>query len=326
MNREKNIDFLKVIACLFVVTLHVTVSYLVNSIESGGFNLFSSTIISVFTRISVPIFVMISGRYLIKNYTTKKDFYIKKLPRALVPLIFWNILYTLFRFIFEPNLSISLLLKDILMGGASIHLWYLYLLVLLYILTPFIVDIKNKLPIHTFRNLNILILFIGFLCEGLRMAIGFLNIPLYYPVEFLGYFLMGFILKDYKVKSPYKFLSLFFLLCLFGGVLSIYLLSIGNNFAFYFHTSLNPPVLLGSLSLYIFFNNIQIRESKFSEISKYTFGIYGIHILILSIVSNLVTINNALFGIVLVTSLTFILSLLICILLRKISFMKKIIS
>lgn len=326
MNREKNMDFLKVIACIFVVTLHVTAFYLMNSIESGGFNLFSSTIISVFTRVSVPIFVMISGRYLIKNYTTKKDFYVKRLPRALVPLIFWNIIYTLFRFIIDPNLNLQSLLKDILMGGASIHLWYLYLLVLLYILTPFIVDIKNSLSKKSFRNLSILILFIGFLCELIRMATGFLNIPLYYPVEFLGYFLMGFILKDYKVKASYKFLSLFILLCLFGASLSIYLLSIRSNFALYFHTSLNPPVLFATLSLYIFFNNIQIKKSKFSELSKYTFGIYGVHILILSIISRFVTVNNALLGIILATSVTFILSLLLCIILRKIPFMKKIIS
>ncbi|MGL4849645.1 MAG: acyltransferase, partial [Clostridium sp.] len=240
MKREQNIDLLKVICCFLVVVVHSVAPYLLKGISMGSADLNATIPISIIGRIAVPIFVMISGGFLIKEYKNKKEFYKKRLPRAIGAIVIWNIVYILFRVGLDPSFNIGTIFKEILMGGASIHLWYLYLLVLLYILTPFIVDIKNKMSDKTFRNVSIVVLIIGFVCELLRAKTGFLNIPLYYPVEFLGYFLIGKVIKDIKIKNSTPFLILFILSLVVGSGLSIYFKELGNPLFMYFHTSLNP--------------------------------------------------------------------------------------
>ncbi|MGL5417694.1 MAG: acyltransferase [Clostridium sp.] len=325
MRREQNMDLLKVICCFLVVIVHSVAPYLLKGISMGRTNLNVTIPISIIGRIAVPIFVMISGGFLIKKYKSKKEFYKRRLPRAIGAIIFWNIAYSLFRIGLDPSFNIGTLWKEIFMGGASIHLWYLYLLVLLYILTPFIVDIKNKISNKGFRNLSIIILILGVICEFARMKIGFLNIPLYYPVEFLGYFLIGKVIKDKKIENSKCFLILFITALVVGAGLSIYFKNLENPIFMYFHTSLNPPVLIGSISLYTFFCNMSIRECILIKIAKYTFGIYGLHFMIVLILGNILAIENVLIGTLVIAIASFLISLIICIVLYKIKKIRKII-
>ncbi|MGL4850309.1 MAG: acyltransferase family protein, partial [Clostridium sp.] len=131
--------------------------------------------------------------------------------------------------------------------------------------------------------------------------------------------------KDIKIKNSTPFLILFILSLVVGSGLSIYFKELGNPLFMYFHTSLNPPVLIGSISLYTFFCNIKIEEGILTKIAKYTFGIYGLHFMIVLILGNILAIENAILGVLIISTGSFIISLGICMLLYKVEKIRKII-
>ena len=72
-NRIYYLDILRVIACLCVILIHSSSQYVVK--EVGSLNFWTGNIIDGFSRVAVPIFVMISGALLLNknyNYTEKK--------------------------------------------------------------------------------------------------------------------------------------------------------------------------------------------------------------------------------------------------------------
>ncbi|MGL5353579.1 MAG: acyltransferase [Clostridium sp.] len=356
--RENNIDNLRVYAAILVIVLHSCAIYLIANMQSFNLDFSTASIISVFTRVSVPIFVMISGRYLLSNYNELSigEFYKRKLPRILIPLVVWNVVYLLLRLLTESSYTLAKGFKEIILGGSSIHLWFFYLIFLLYVLTPFINKIISKISKKDLIRLTIALLFIGFICELARSLTGFINLPIYYPVEFIGYYIAGFALKDYSPKlNKNYFLFGYIGLALLGGILSCYFQSISSIASFYPHTSINPLTLFATLSLYIYASNStanlsnssistsneidEIREVstnsdytpmsnkikttkpfKIAALSKYTLGIYAIHFAVLSILTNLT--NRSITGIVFLdifiyTALAFFISLILSMVLYK---------
>ncbi|MGL5084533.1 MAG: acyltransferase [Clostridium sp.] len=327
--RENNIDNLRIYAAFLVIILHACAFYLVENEKLFNLDFVTASFISVFTRVAVPLFVMISGRYLLSNYSNLStvEFYKRKLPRILIPLVVWNIVYLILILATHSTYTLTRGIKDILLAGSSIHLWFFYLIFLLYVLTPFINKIISKISKKTLIKLTILLLFIGFICELIRSLTCFINLPIYYPVEFIGYFIAGFALKDYKPKSNKNYYLFGYIgLALIGGILSCYFQSIGSFASFYPHTSLNPTTLFASLSLYIYASNSKSTETntskpfKFASLSKYTLGIYAIHFAALSALIDIG--KSSITGIVFLdifiyTALSFSISLVISMVLYK---------
>lgn len=112
-------------------------------------------------RHSVPFFVMMTGALLLPVRTSVRDFYRKRIPRVLWPLLLWGILYSLFPYLlgqagmgkevvqsFFPyagsdflTQELQVALKHILFlpfsfPSVGLHLWYVYLLIGLYLYMP----------------------------------------------------------------------------------------------------------------------------------------------------------------------------------------------
>ncbi len=136
-NRIIAFDFLRIIAILFVITIHTTApTFYAYPIKSGGFLL--ATLLNSISRPAVPIFVMISGALMLderKQISNKKIF--KKSLYLLLILFGWSIFYASISLIISPpqtGFSISSFIKAILLGHY--HLWFLYMLIGLYLFTP----------------------------------------------------------------------------------------------------------------------------------------------------------------------------------------------
>lgn len=66
-NREKNIDSLRTLCALFVISVHICAPYL-----SANLNVFNTTFgisssIKVFARVAVPVFVLIDGLKVLRD-------------------------------------------------------------------------------------------------------------------------------------------------------------------------------------------------------------------------------------------------------------------
>lgn len=331
-NREKNIDSLRALCALFVISVHVCAPYLTANLNVFNTDFGISSSIQVFARVAVPVFVLISGRYLLSNWNEMSlaGFYKKKFSRIIVPFIFSIIIYGILRIFGEKTATFTSYITDTLDGTPYEHLWFFYMIVGLYAVTPILYKIKNKLSAKAFRNLGFVFLVMAIISEMVQGALGFKYIPIFYFVDYLGFFITGYTLKDYKPKfNPNILLLIYLLLSILRGSLALVLQANGNLLWRCMHLSSGPINTLADIYLYLFFSNLKLEKYRLASIGKYTLGIYIIHDMFVHGIMYFT--NNTLTGVLFVDiflylAIVFCVSLLITKLMWKWSFTRRIIK
>jgi len=134
-NRDARIDFLKGFGIISVVIGHSTAIYAGNwenpfKVE----NLFFNAIGNLVVTFHMPLFILISA-YLStgkKKVTNIKQFIYKRFKRLIIPYLFFGIIYLL---VFSRELSYFDILLKLFQGDVG-HLWFLYALFFIQILSP----------------------------------------------------------------------------------------------------------------------------------------------------------------------------------------------
>ena len=140
--RNYNIDLLRILAALAVVTIHVSAKQMyqaeISSIRWMTYNLYDSAV-----RWAVPVFVMISGSFLLDPAHTlsPKKLYTQNLLRIITAFFCWSTVCALGNVLILKKPTDSLL-KDIVFGPD--YLWFLYMIAWLYIITPLL----RKITLH----------------------------------------------------------------------------------------------------------------------------------------------------------------------------------
>lgn len=152
-------DLIKLIAIFLVISNHCTDN--VTPIErSSDWYVIWGTFYNSFTRPAVPLFVMVTGALLLPIKLELSIFYRKRLLRILIPFVVWSLLYNLFPWItgllgleptvindffkcVEPSQTLGDALHNVWMAlfnfsNFALQMWYVYLLVGLYLIMPFI--------------------------------------------------------------------------------------------------------------------------------------------------------------------------------------------
>jgi surface polysaccharide O-acyltransferase-like enzyme len=165
-------------------------------------------------------------------------------------------------------------------------------------------------------------------------------------INYVGYFFLGFLLRDYKVGKLGSILLL--LLFLFGFFLTAYgtyyITVIKNKGVFvdFFYNYLSVNVLVMSISMFVlaksthifdWLNNHPLSNQLVATIASAVPGIYFVHALVLAILKQGllgITINETMYGpaigIPLFALILFIISLMIVMLIRNIPVLKRIVS
>ena len=148
-----DIDAVRVIAAVMVVTIHVTsifVSIPERAGQSGGITYWVALLANLASRSAVPMFFAMSGWALMKNAAVRDEvqWLGRRLGRLLLPLLVWNVIYVgvalvVARAAERPieraaDWPVGWLLREmtlILAGpGTAASLWFLYFLVPLTLL------------------------------------------------------------------------------------------------------------------------------------------------------------------------------------------------
>ena len=153
-------DILKIMAIFAVIMIHVSAeNWYVDEIDKNWLiNNFMNTISGMW---AVPLFVTISGALLLgNNKINYKTLLTKYIPRILIILIFWHICYYFYTY---PDYTFNNLIfcfKQLIVGNTYSHLWYLYLIIGLYLLTPMLNKLVTNLEQKDFLYLFLLGFFI----------------------------------------------------------------------------------------------------------------------------------------------------------------------
>lgn len=222
-NRSRVLEFdvIRCVACLMVIVLHIASPFAANVPQySRSWNV--SVAIASATRCAVPLFVMLSGYFLLrKPYSNHQllTFYRKRLSVVAFPLLFWVLFYFAFdvavRAVGSRGLDADFFttyFSRVLTNGkagSGHHLWYLYMLLGLYLATPLI-----SVWFHAFSRKYLIFATAAFsiavsLCSGVCATLGLTGSSIFTRFLFyLPYFLLGKILGDALLETPRPRLAL----------------------------------------------------------------------------------------------------------------------
>ncbi len=327
--RNLNFDFLRVIAALAVVCIHVSANVVLSTPDIYSVAWWSGDIAAAFCRWCVPVFVMMSGALLLSSHKndTPVEFYKKRMSRLFPSIVFWSFVYMVFREYTEENFNLFIAIKSIAKGTPYYHLWYVYMLIGLYLVTPFMRKIISVINGDSLRVL-IVICFAIAITASLSDDKSLTFLPSFLP--FIGYFLAGYYLYNYHNGLNSFLLTSIFLVC-------VVLVSVGTNALFpllgekawdIMHDYLNPIIVIMSLCVFILATRTTmiISDSVVQRVAPVTLGIYLVHPLWLSLLDKFGVTGvfiHPLIGIPVTTFLTFSLSVLSSALLAKIFILRR---
>lgn len=292
-NKEKvsfffRFDSLKFAAIIMVIFIHIVCGKLYQ-IEDGkiSYEWIISNVIDSFCRSCVPIFVMISGFFLLGKDERITVFFKKRILKIVPKFLIYSVIFYLFTMIFKNHsFENSMLLKksfyinfikQLLNRKIYYHLWYVYMIISIYLITPVLRKFVFWDREKNFQNTKYLIsiwifflIFIPFLNTFFK-----LNIKIYEQVgEYAGYFLLGYLIGNKKItifKNKKVSIILFFLF----NIMIIYLTYIftkkdGKLFE-YFYDYHSIFVFLISIIIFEFAVNFETKKKK--ELNKKVFGL-----------------------------------------------------
>ncbi len=263
-----NIDILRIFAFVFIVMLHTLNRQYGLTVWMSGYAVIS---------IGVNLFIMISGYLLLDRTETVKEFFRKRFFSILPLFIIFNIIY-----IYFYNHSFITIKKI-----SAPHFWYIYMILGLYLLTPWLRKVLQYAEKETFY-----VVVLWFLCNVLNPYMQFFKFPKipfsHFPITgFIGYYILGYYLKKYRYK-----LEKIPFICVIGVYITGFLISVlstkyvlvttGNRISDFFDKN-SLGTFFMSVSFFIFWIkfNFKNRNKVIRRISDSTYFAYLIHIIIL---------------------------------------------
>ena len=293
------LDFLRCLAIVLVIVLHSIASPLVTPAYYQSAAWYLCMLVDPFDRAAVPIFFMISGALMLNRPSqgTIGAFYRHNLPKLLVPLAAWSVIYYGYNAGREHRpLSLAEFFNQLFSTGTSFHMWFIYSLLGLYLLCPFLRQIADHAAPGQLWGLWAIILLPTTVCPLLS---GILPITIA-PLESLmtgwaGFFLLRCLL-DRTQLSPQKRIVLYL-----GGAAGYAASLLGNlsassaeairlpmdaNFLLN-HYLLAAAIFVGARAFFAKYAGWAKRwAGLLAKCSNLVFGVFWVHVLILYILTD----------------------------------------
>ena len=297
--RNLGIDVLRLLAIYAIIAQHSSGGFLVYNAFNNGLEWWIQGIIygGLFKWASA-IFVMISGAYMLEEKRSENIYFFlkKRFKRVIIPFLVWVIIY---KIIAEPSIlfhinfsTLKTYVIDIISGNVEYHLWFIYMLSVLYLITPLLSVFVNKASKNViYYMLGVWVLF-NFIPDFLGGVLG-INFGANYYLEFnkfSGFYILGFVLRDFKIKKPYL-LIIPYLLFSAVNIFGTYYLSVykGSN-DYFFLERFNITNIANTILIFVLVNSVSWskyapKHGRFSnwitKISLISYGIFLNHVLIL---------------------------------------------
>ena len=328
-NRIVWLDVIRCVAMIMVIGVHcIDPFYISPTMRAIPEYTHWAAIYGSLLRPSVPLFVMMTGLLLlpVKKQPLGK-FYKKRIYRVLFPFLIWSVLYSMFPWVTgvlglpkeiigdffcytqgQESQSLIDSLKDVAMipfnfSHKENHMWYIYLLIVLYLYMPFFsawIENADRKTKRAFLLIWIISLFIPYLKEYVANCLfersGYVFGTdtwnefglFYYFAGFNGYLLLGHYVKKGNDWSLMKT----FILCILMFAVGYYITYTGFSTTAsnpnatetemeLFFTFCSPNVLLMTLATFLLLQKVVITNSTvikvLANMTQCGFGIYMVH-------------------------------------------------
>lgn len=336
-----NYDFLRIFATVAVVLIHCSASELKNW---SPFELRWQicSLLDSISRWCVPVFVMISGALFLRGEHTIEKLLKKNVLRIVTAFAFWSTVFALYRFLLK-KISLKQTVGEIIVGHY--HLWFLFMIAGLYLAVPLLKKITESEKLTKYFLVLSLIFafiipmgtnFLSLFSESLAGTVTKItdNINLRIACGYTGYFVLGYFLS--KAELSLRQRKLIYTASALGFAATVILASafscLKNTTVNVFYDYFSISVLLEAIGVFTFFRYKKFSPNKKREktvlaLSKYSFGVYLVHPLILETYERIITQKipslNSLVFILLMFVITLTVSFVISAVINRIPVLKK---
>lgn len=289
-NRETQSDFVRVVAMLFVICVHLPFGFTDNPLI-----LIAQP--AIFFTCN-GMFYMLSGKFnlrfqpsddLISSY---KIYYLKKFKNILIPYFLYSIIlymYSNWHIYSELGLKkyIYGLVNTFFSANANGHIWFMYPLIGMLIGAPFLAKMLRSLSDQELKILVVIALlwnFVGIIIVRNIFMISY-SYSGWFLNEWLFYFILGYCCDRLIDKKNGIYIILGFIAMLLTLFQKVYF---DNRSQYIFDIS--PIYTFAIIGIYLFIERKCIVKNKkfkwvLSFLSKYSFGIYMLHMNVLNFVT-----------------------------------------
>ena len=285
--REIKYDYLRAIAVLAIMMVHAIPSEAANGKQWW----FAAAVIPVLLSF-VGIYFMLSGLFLLESGNGSiSEFYRKRFRNIGIPFLFFSLVYYSYdSYISNSGLAwwghIGEFLKDFLNGTVPLadHMWFMYVIIALYICTPFLARLMKSLSDRELKYFLILM----FSIQALMIYLTAFGIELGGILQYmvfkgwLLYFVLGYALRRLGSRKAYPW---FVLAGVSGFVITLLQKGLTPWFTPGIH-DLAPTMFAMAAAIFLFFEyygdwNGRVMKEAACWLSRHSYSAYLIHYLVL---------------------------------------------
>jgi len=279
--------------------------------DSSIFSSLIKTVATVFSRIGVPLFLMITGVLILnkvfENGNDIKKFYKNNYLGMLITTEIWYVIMYWVIVLFNPSnmiieehsilgvlrymIKTMFFIDQVTLGS----MWYMPMILCLYLILPFFAVIVQKFP-KKYIAIPLAVTFITFMClpafnqllifigiEPLITGLDSMNLPSLYLI----YIFIGYLIGKYSIPKLKSWMVLLLFFTTFGST-CLYQLYAYAQPEDYLVAYSSPGILISAALLFDFIKRKEHWFEKFAGmftyISKIAFAIYFVHIIIVQLI------------------------------------------
>ena len=284
--REFWIDLLRAFACVMVLFCHSPQPY------HGQAGQWLMPVTNYFGMAWGPIlFFMISGACIMNKELEAVPFLRRRFSRILIPTIFWSIVYVIIECMVWHTCPEQDLWKKIIMIPFEPQyglMWFMYALIAIYLMTPILSRWLHRCGQSECRlyitlwGITLLLPYADLLGIDIESIINS-NGTLFYFSGFLWMAVLGYYCRQYGQILCFRWW--YVLVCIIILMSPMYIFIIKINTGITVASSLSVDAVATTVLAFIFFRNLKWKGGIISKaielLSKYSFGIYLTHMLLM---------------------------------------------
>ncbi|WP_161569638.1 acyltransferase [Veronia nyctiphanis] len=219
------LDLLRTAAILGVIAIHVTGYFVTNYQTYEGITWWVANVINSSSRFSIPMFLMLSGALLLNGKVAENPLALvkRRVLKLGIPFMIWSLIYFVYKHqvVGDTELSIVSFVENLIVefatNGIYSHLWFMYVILAVYLVSPFIHRAVYGASEKEIRYLLVIWFVVSILLfsiqqvyahfnDGFRYPLVIIDIPL--AARYAGYFILGFYLYRFDIKQAWRDLAI----------------------------------------------------------------------------------------------------------------------
>lgn len=292
-------DLLRSLALLAVILLHVAQSQMGNAaVGSQAWQVFN--IYSGLTRWCAPVFVMLSGMFMLdhKRSLPLTKLFFHNILRVVVALAFWGGVYAVAGYVTSGGRftwwGLWNAILGALRGNTRYHLWFLYIILGLYLVAPILRSFCRGAGRRDFHYFFVLaFLFASLLPMAFRvwpdstavLKVWYDRLEVRLVLGYVGYFVAGYYLREFLLSRVAE--AIIYVLGLCGAIVTVWGTAVLSRWAGYTVETLydyfSPNMVCFSVAVVVLFRYVlgiseeRSRRQRLSGVAKISFGVYLVH-------------------------------------------------